>query len=208
MYENIQDAVMRLEGTIVRLKGMPIRVTSLYVAAIDNTEKIILRYCRCFGNEASGECHLDDPTLDVSSPPLGYLNYTNGMPSCLYAVRQPARRQQQGITPSRLVLYTNGGGLAGVFARNSINYFAIGQGIIGKFNGSRDYDKRWELLQNYRVEVAFSRDIACSWSTIYYKAHKIGTIRHEDHIHIVTITSPSFKLYNFEGIFGENWRID
>lgn len=205
MYETLNDASMRLDGTIIRFKGLPIIVNGLYVKDTANGEEIVIRYNNCYGNGRNDECYLNDKNLDVSSPPLGYIPYNNGVPSCLYGVRQPARRQQQGLNPGRINLYTNGGAAV---RNNNIRVEDIGAAIIGKFQGSKDYDQRWEFLQHYRAEVPFTRDIACSWTTIYYKAHSIGTIRHEDHIHIITITSPSFKLYNFEGIFGENWRID
>lgn len=207
MYDNLHDAQMRLEGTIIRLGRLPIIISSIYTDYVNGKAKIFLRYSSCVGSEASRTCMLDDKRIDVSSPPLGYVPITrNGKATCVYAVRQPARKQQQGISPHRLFVFPNGS--EGRTARNNLTNKQIGIGILGKFNGPKMYEKRAHELEHYDIDVIFSRDIACSWRHVYYKAHVIGTIRHEDNKHIVSVSSSTFKRYNFEGIFDENWRID
>lgn len=207
MYDNLHDAQMRLEGTIIRLGRLPIIISSLYTDYVNGKEEIFLRYSCCVGTEASGSCMLSDKRVNIASPPLGYVPITlNGRATCVYAVRQPARKQQQGISPHRLFVFPNGS--EGRPTRNNLTNKQIGTGILGKFNGPKMYEKLAYDLEHYDSDVIFSRDIACSWRHVYYKAHVIGTIRHEENRHIISISSSTFKRYNFEGIFDENWRVD
>lgn len=89
MYKDAEYANSRLYETIVRLNGEPVMVGHVHgnmtcTISRDGEEEVVL---------------LDD--LDLSAPPLGYVNYRRG---AVYLSRKPMRRDwRQGIRSSQLV---------------------------------------------------------------------------------------------------------
>lgn len=84
------DIRSRLHGTIIRYKEVP------YLADVDSTGTIGLL------DLVKGDLILrvepDDPFIDISSIPLGYLNFTNSKhKTAVYLKREPLRRYKQGV---------------------------------------------------------------------------------------------------------------
>lgn len=202
MYDNVQDAEMRLRHTIIRFMGEPMYVKELFT----NKGGIWLHLADC--NEgAEKKIALSNPALDISSPPLGYISYASVYgPTYMYACRMPARRQKQGLDAQRLVLYDP---LTGSTVRNNVGIFQISRCIIADYSEAEDtYFDSLHTGRDKKILTPFSRDIAASRFSLFYKTAEIGKIEHEDEFekHIVTITSPSFECYPFKGVFNANWR--
>lgn len=81
-----QDLNARLNNSICRYEGVP------YQVMVEEGARLSLY------NLGSGErfkrIDFDDPLFDISTPPLGYVNFRVGT---LYLVRTPVRRYKQGI---------------------------------------------------------------------------------------------------------------
>jgi hypothetical protein len=148
---------------------------------------------------------LDNPAIDLTSPPLGYISYiTSHGPSYMYACRMPARRQKQGLDVQRLVIYNP---ITGGTVRNNVGISQISRCILANYEGAEErYSAYLREGRDKKVLTPFSRDIAVSKVSLYYKTMEIGSIKHTDGLHIVTITSPSFECYPFKGVFNANWR--
>ena len=200
MYDNVQDAEMRLRHTIIRFMGEPMYVKELF----PHKGGIWIHMSDCHEGVEKKVC-LDNPAIDLTSPPLGYISYITGYgPSYMYACRMPARRQKQGLDAQRLMLYNP---LTGSTVRNNVGIAQISRCILANYEGAEErYSVYLSEGRDRKVLTPFSRDIAVSKVHLYYKTMEIGSIKHTDGLHIVTITSPSFECYPFKGVFNANWR--
>jgi len=202
VYDNIHDADMRLTGTIIRFDKQPCSVLRCF----EHLKRLYVCLRDCV-TDSEIKVALDNPKLDISSPPLGFIRYLSPYgPSYIYAARMPARRQRQGLDPSRLHYYNP-------ITRSSTRIIAtmgqLGDCIMGKFNQpDREYNSIVVGDKDSRCVVAFSRELAASLTNLYYKTACIGEITHEDGVHNVTITSYSFSFYPFKGVFNESWRFN
>lgn len=202
MYDNLHDADMRLNGSIIRYCGKPIYVQQCEYHMRGNG--IALKADMCLPPYDGLYVSLDDPNLDFSSAPLGYIDYHTqyGM-SCVYAVRMPARKQVQGIVPNRIQLYMNG---TRQVARNNLSIDHIGRCIMGEVMGYKQY---LLVVATRKAQiVSLNRHVAAGYKKLFFMAHEIGDIAHQKGKHIVTITSPSFNYFNFEEVFDDNWRFN
>lgn len=96
-YDSQNDVRMRLNGTIVRWRTEPIIVS-------DYGEDLLLKGKRLSnGRTLPDLIHSSDEDLDISSPPLGYLNY-NGR--AYYVQRIPIRKQLQGFHPDVATIFS------------------------------------------------------------------------------------------------------
>lgn len=91
-YDSAHDANMRLAKTIIRFNGSPVFVKEclpdMWVVCWDTIE-----------NSTDFMVHCNDKRLDISSPPLGFINYNS---SAIYSMRNATRSQKQGIDATRL----------------------------------------------------------------------------------------------------------
>lgn len=208
LYDCLQDARMRLEGSIIRFKREPVYVLQCDEGVDEDDEKIIILSLEECITKKRINVRLEHPGIDVASPPLGYVSVTTDSgTSVAYATRSPERKQAQGLHPNRIVLFANG-------TRQCIRNILVTLQDIGKciVNDYSNANSLYEELMNGNISpyrhIAFSRELAASTDKLFYMAHKIGDIRHSDKEHIVTITISKFEKYTFEGVFNENWRID
>jgi hypothetical protein len=203
----MHDVEMRLVGTVVRWKGAAVYIKTAFYADDGETYMLRIKHCvKWAGCPAHLDVALDDPFLDVSSPPLGYIPqafpWGNGW---AYAVRMPARRQQQGILLNKVLVYS-----CGVFPqkiRNMVEITELGKCIDGLYEGEDYYVSNYDQLYEKHV-IPFSRDIAASSRHLFYHAHVVGDIVRKGDVFHVNITSPSFRFYQFKEVFSENWRFD
>lgn len=99
-YDRAEDVRMRLHGTVVRYKNKPVQIsasssTELYVKVRKLTDPSGASYFK-------ESVHSSDSDLDISSPPIGYMNL-NGY--TFYVQRLPTRKQHQGLCGSVIVCY-------------------------------------------------------------------------------------------------------
>jgi hypothetical protein len=206
VYDNIHDADMRLTGTIIRYKGAAHLVKNVYPHN-DKYDVIAVRLIPCKKSKLVPphiDTDLKDKDLDISSPPLGYIPFPFGWGmGWAYAVRMPARRQQQGVVLNRVAIYLCGKPYKP--ARNYADLTGIADCIAGNYPS---IEKFTEGYANHYPDSVFplSREIAVSTNYLYYKAHVVGVIRKEKDCFNVTITSPSFRYYYFKEVFHEDWR--
>ena len=120
-YPNTHDARMRLNGTIIKYKGMPVQVVEVV-----HKSSITLR--DLLTNTLILDIHSSDKELDISSPSIGWVQG----PSPVYLTRSSARRYKQGLAlDSTRVLKGDTG-----TTRNGLGDLpqtAIGQSILGIF---------------------------------------------------------------------------
>lgn len=89
-YESAADAHMRLTRSVVRFENEPV-----YVLEVAPTLEMHTWDMRT-SEKHRHDIKANDKRLDISSIPLGYVNY-NG--EGYYASRAPARAQKQGVSP-------------------------------------------------------------------------------------------------------------
>lgn len=90
-YDTPADVKLRLHNSIVRYKGIPVNV-QLY-----NGSSLVLKAHTLRPNEDPifhDTIHSSDVELDISSPPLGYMNTPN---TSIYVQRIATRKQIQGF---------------------------------------------------------------------------------------------------------------
>lgn len=101
-YLRQEDARMRLQGTVCRYKGKP-----TYIGEI-NADLIATVYpLRAVLTKKEGERInvSTDPDLDISSPPLGYINTDPKSNSIIYFSRRADRQQKQGMSEGNTSAY-------------------------------------------------------------------------------------------------------
>lgn len=198
-YENVHDAEMRLRESIVRYAGQPVLVQRV---SINNEGHIYALAINCLTNEELAP-RLDSPLWDFSSPPLGYMSipFPFGY-QAYYAVRMPARKQVQGVIPSRLSVIENGTQKP---RRNLLSLQSVGACIANIYHGHEYYTHVCSGKWSSNCVIAFSRDLAASLTHLYYRAYTIGRITHVDGRHLVNIIRPSFTSFNFREVFNEDW---
>lgn len=97
-YDNMNDVNMRLKGTILRYKGRPV-----YCSGVYDGVTVSLEYIDCPGKpEPTFVVHSSDVNLDISSAPLGWVNFKG---YSLYLMRSARNSQKQGVNPGSLVYF-------------------------------------------------------------------------------------------------------
>jgi hypothetical protein len=89
MFDNVRDANMRLQGTIVRYEGQPIQIHE--VVGVDAAIKLVVMG---LVDEEVQRLGLDDPELNLDPVPLGYVNEGKGTS---YVERIPIRKWKHGL---------------------------------------------------------------------------------------------------------------
>ena len=84
-----KDIADRLHGTVIRYKENP------FLCLVEGND-IVLK--TLVGDRIYARVSSDDPDLDISSLPLGYVNHSVTK-SAVYIKRNPLRRYKQGVDP-------------------------------------------------------------------------------------------------------------
>lgn len=100
-YDNNADVHLRLAGTLVRFEDQVWWVVDVYNESFVLLWKADARHPEEIGVSAN------DRRLDISSLPLGYINYT-GRPQ--YPLRSPWRHQRQGVHPESIQYFNPNNG--------------------------------------------------------------------------------------------------
>lgn len=154
-YEKPEDAVMRLDKSVVRWKGIPVwlRCEGGYKYAphaLDGTSKV----------PATVDANSTD--LDISSPELGYVNVTNGsVQDIVYVARIPARKQKQGVDGTGLSYRRAGGQTLHKDSQGwGVCFKDLDKTIRGEYPSAKEaYDT---VTKTKALSVAFSRKLAFS----------------------------------------------
>jgi hypothetical protein len=206
VYDNIHDADMRLSGTMIRYKNCAFLCKSVFMGVDSSIHLRLIPCTHTLTKKAYLDVPLHSPNLDFSSPPLGYIPYPfNWGKGWAYAVRMPARRQQQGVVVARIIVHECGRPEKKL--RNFSDHTDVGKCIEGIYPDPSDYAATYNAMYENFV-FPFTRDIAASPSYLYYRAHIVGEIARDGDFFNVKIVSPSFRYYYFKEVFDENWRFD
>ena len=93
---NNEDLVSNFNGTICRYKDVPV-----IVEALGNN---YLNLRDLLTNDVLSKIRSTDPLFDISTPPLGYAQYSESQ--VVYVTRQPKRMWKQGLTDENIKAVT------------------------------------------------------------------------------------------------------
>lgn len=150
-YPNANDVHMRLNGCLVRYKDIPYYC----VSSQDNDGMHVLLYS--LGKMTpKHSVHSSDVELDVSSVPLGYVNYSD---EAYFMQRIPMRRQRQGVSSGNTNVCKVGGDYnVSVPTSQIIKSKGMHDSIRGIFPSYQEALKR--LRSQEQESVAISRKLA------------------------------------------------
>jgi hypothetical protein len=149
-YETDRDVNIRLNGCILRYKGQPVQLSlagqlKVFWAALGEpfTDKQVI--------------HSSDEYLDISSPPLGYVNQGGYV---FYVSRIPHRKFKQGVCSDNVHIIHENPATRGHYRHP--NRVILTPGMVNTINGV--YPSLEEALGGFRDRdiqgVAFSRKLA------------------------------------------------
>lgn len=116
-----QDNDARIHGGIVRYNGTP------YILSLNSqTEFFLSPIYRKVGSEVL-LVKSEDPLLDVSSPPLGYVN---GKAACLYLMRKPERKYKQTLRTDSVIGFFTDGRIADNSTVHSVMFSKAGESMF------------------------------------------------------------------------------
>lgn len=94
MYNNLHDAQMRLDGTIIRIGRWPIKVSGIDTRYGDNDEESMMLFYKFLKSNREDQTELIEENVNVEPVPLGYVNLDT---ESIYVQRIPDRRWKQGL---------------------------------------------------------------------------------------------------------------
>jgi hypothetical protein len=140
MWDDRDDAIMRLSGCVVLLRGIPVRIHD-----IDQDMQVFYEY---LGTDDTGSAPIHDPDWDWTPVPAGFVNKANG--KLAYVQRMPRRRWKHGLHPDNVKVTRQ--------ERHIVYTAAFGRTVMG------NYPTEGNALQQVRGKIrqgmAFSREYA------------------------------------------------
>lgn len=171
-YDNTNDVNMRLKGTILRYKGRPVYCGGAY----DNIH-ISIEYIDCPDKpEPASIVHSSDVELDISSAPLGWVNFKD---YSLYLMRSARNSQKQGVNPGCLVYFDPQP--RGERATNRFRFdhhselFSIGLCVAGEYPSFKAALKR-DQGGAFHMDWAVIKPRVDPTSTVYTLFHKTTAV--------------------------------
>lgn len=195
-----RDWEQRLNSTICRYKGQPVYVSvddgELYISKGAGSRYYRIPY--------------DDSDLDISTPPLGYVNFKDKETEknvVLYCTRSTGRRYKQGLCKNSLVVY----GIDRKKSRISGNLIFKSSNLFETINGN--FPSLTEILRKQEDDTAtaVSRNVALcrnkiGVTSVYYKTEMVGWIAPDSDIVHVPTSSKAEIVSRF--LSPLDWRID
>jgi hypothetical protein len=178
-YDNVNDAQMRLGGTVIRYNGKPVYVIDVGDKKDPETFDTYIYLNITFPIDGVvDQVLIDDPLLDFSPVPVGYVNYNGGS---AYVHRVPIRKWKQGLHRDNLNVewdtYNGLGEDADILvtsslARSILNEYPAFDEAIERVRSKRDkscaFNRKFSLVRS---------DIGLLW--LYYKGEQVGWIEGE-----------------------------
>lgn len=170
-YDNPNDVNMRLKGTILRYKGRPV-----YCAGAYDDISVSIEYIDGPDTANTFVVHSSDADLDISSVPLGWVNFKG---FSLFLMRSARNSQKQGVNPGSLVYFDpqpRGGRSTNRFRfENRHELFCIGSAVAGKYPS---FKAVLELEQGgaFHADWAVIKPRVDPSSTVYTLFHKTTAV--------------------------------
>lgn len=149
-YDNVNDVKMRLHGSVIHYRGVPVQVISL-------NDELGVQLASPTNPEYDGIIvHSSDVELDVSSVHVGWVNHQKVGP--LYLMRAPWRQQKQGLSFRTLIAFYPGKGSmeAGSVIGTGTGYVLICKALAGQYKKLEDcvsstnggaFSKEWAIAK-------------------------------------------------------------
>lgn len=181
----VGDLGQRLDNTVCRYKGLPIHVRA-------QSGKNQLQLFSLSNGKLVDEIRADDPNLDISSPPLGYVQVTKGI--VYYLSRKPARIYKQGLSNDAVLAHPLNRSVKQGIAFNIFQNKSIEQAILGEYPPLYACLKLVKLptSDGPNTEIAVSREIALKRDAdmqiirVFFKEKEVGLILDRDPLTVIT----------------------
>lgn len=201
-YPTRDDTILRLHESVVRIKG------EFYFVMMEpgSSKNEVLAYSYKNLDGAPEKFDANDPSIDISSFPLGYMNTEHG---ATFVVRPPLRRQKQGISSQVLnCCYAHAPEEPHTMSYN-LKGTSFTSMLLGKY---RSFENALDSVSkggNGNSE-AFSRDFALFKEkngniSLLYQIHKVGTVKDGVAVIFDTDVGNSIMLTELENV-GVKWR--
>lgn len=196
-----QDHDQRVNGGIVRYNNSP------YVLNLNGPQEFVLSPIYRKANANQITIKGDDPLLDISSPPLGYIN---GKAACIYVMRKPERKYKQTLRPDAVLGYYAGGTLVGQDVIHSVLFSKQGEqmflGVYPEFKFATS-----KITNDLAIEsIALSRHVALyrvgESIIVLIKNEPVGTYIHADSKVILKKSDYSWISERYLSRF--DWKIE
>jgi hypothetical protein len=202
----LRDLSLKLNDTICRYKNKPV-----YIKVADGT--LCLYELTSAGQKWFKVIKSDDPDLDISSIPLGYIQYNHRV---YYLTRIPMRKTKQGLSAGTLRITSlkstsNSKGLSSALIWSQ----AFVDMVLDQYPSLQDsmklLRKHYSLDTKFCGEVALSRDIAISINEmgiieVYYKTQFVGWIQPDRFTVHVPKSDLGWVISKY--LSGLSWEID
>jgi len=177
---NPNDYNSRLNNSICLYNGHPVNVS---VREEENTFQLTGIHPNT--KFVSINIKSTDPLFDISTPPLGWMNFFSSENFALYVERLPVRRWRQGIcsTNTRFTPLINGSLFKGGGGRDYIYTFQFEDMILGKFPSLKECISTLKKQTHTVHSIAVDRDVCLAKKdniyTVWYKKDEVGWITPE-----------------------------
>lgn len=187
LYSSAKDLTDRLHGTVCFYDGEPVTVLT---SGMDDNLKL-MKLAK--PGELVKTIKPDDPLFDISSPPLGYLNYKRSSNNVLYMARTIGKRYKQGVNSGCCTLESISGVSSPfniVHVWGSSGFEEMLTGVYPEIEQAFDILEQKKYVQNdgsiieYN-EVAISRSVALKReesgiTLVYMRMKNVGYILPEE----------------------------
>jgi len=174
MYDNQNDAMRYLGGTVCYWQGEPFYVDEIGLAPDGQGFQAIGRYLP-LNLDRPARAPIADPGFNAFRYQLGYCNQGNGRAS--YITRRPARIQSQGIVAPNLAVNRGNGTM--IANREDMRQWVNDPGFVSMLKGEYPTleEARKKLMEDKGVKsVAFDKHICLrrhdSFSNLFYLSYK------------------------------------
>lgn len=195
-YLSPEDLRMRLSGCLVRYKGRPVTTSShnmtLLISDVLTGENAQIKH--------------DDPDLDISSPPLGYVNDDR---MSYYVARYPLRRQKQGVNSENTYQRAEGKEELGEEQTLQVHWSGIGECVLNDYPTLSDTLAHLEVIEQAHSR-AFHRKF-CLIKTSVPGLYQISHMTHRIGLYSKTnqaVISPQYANSEMIGELAEHMEVN
>lgn len=195
-----RDLQARLDSTICRYRGLPyyVRYAGPGLLNLYALQKVNNRH------DADFVINSNDPDFDISTIPMGYVQYTNTL--VYYVSRRPQRMYKQGVSADALSFTDLRGGIVSgsAFSKQFENM------VMGNYSSLNQVQKAFKDAE-VDMELAISRDCALKLNhkirivSVFFKNDEVGWMQEGTDTVIVPSSEKGWLVSRYLSQF--NWRV-